>query len=82
MTIPKLSDAALRTMRFAEGLASPEEIFLAWILSLPDGVDAPRAAMAEIARLDRVRLHSFRGKRLRELFVAATECTVHKSLVN
>lgn len=76
MAIPKLSDSALRTMRFTEELASPEEIFLAWLLSLPDGVDASCAAAAEIARLDRAR--SVRGKRLRQLFVAAAECAVHK----
>ena len=74
MTIPKLSDSALRTILSAQGLASPEEIFLAWLLSLPDEVDASSAALVEVARLDRVRLHSAPGKRLRELFVAATAC--------
>jgi len=63
-------------MRLAEGPASPEEIFLAWLLSLPDGVDVSSAAAAEIVRLDHVRLRSVRGKRLRELFVAAAECAV------
>jgi hypothetical protein len=76
MAIPKLSDASLRMMRFADDLASPEEVFLVWLLSLPDGVDASGAAVAEIARLDCVRLHSARGRRLRELFVAATECSI------
>jgi hypothetical protein len=65
-------------MRLAEGLASPEEVFLAWLLSLPDGVDITSAATAEIVRIDRVRLRSTRGKRLRELFVAAAECAVPK----
>jgi hypothetical protein len=65
-------------MRFAEGSASPEEIFLAWLLSLPVGVDAPSAAATEVERLDRVRLRSAHGKRLRELFVAAAECAVPK----
>jgi len=69
-------------MRLAEGLASPEEVFLAWLLSLPDGVDITSAATAEIVRIDRVRLRSARGKRLRELFVAAAECAVPKGRLN
>jgi hypothetical protein len=78
VAIPNLSDTALRSMRLAEGPASPEEIFLAWLLSLPDGIDASDAAAAEIMRLDQARLRSLRGKRLRELFVAAAECAVPK----
>ena len=76
MAIPSLSDNALRTAPLAEGLASPEEIFLAWLLCLPDGVDASDAAAGEVVRLDRARLRSPRGKRLRELFVAASKCAV------
>jgi hypothetical protein len=56
-------------MRLAKGPASPEEIFPAWLLSLPDSVDASDAAAAEIVRLDRARLRLPRGKRLRELYV-------------
>lgn len=78
MAIPSFSDNALRMMRLAEGPASPEEIFLAWLLSLPDSVDASDAAAAEVVRLDRARLRSPRCKRLRELFVAAAECAVQK----
>jgi hypothetical protein len=59
-------------MRLAEGPASPAEIFLAWLLSLPDGIDVA----AEVVRLDRGELRSRRGKRLRELFVAAAECAI------
>jgi len=69
-------------MRLTEGLASPEEIFLAWLLSLPDGVNVSSAATAEIVRLDHARLRSVRGKRLRELFVAAAECAVPKGRLN
>jgi hypothetical protein len=63
-------------MRLAGGPASPEDIFLAWLLSLPDGVEAADAAAAEVVRLDRAQLRSRRGKRLRELFVAAAECAI------
>jgi hypothetical protein len=76
MAIPSLSDNALRMAPLAEGLASPEEMFLAWLLCLPDGVDACDAAAREVVRLDCTRLRSPRGKRLRELFVAAAKCAV------
>jgi hypothetical protein len=66
-------------MRLAEDLASPEDIFLAWLISLPDGVDPCEAAAAEIMRLDRVRLRSPRRKRLRELFAAAAKSAAPKS---
>lgn len=33
--------------------ASPEDVFLIWLLRLPDGADVAEAARAEIARLDR-----------------------------
>jgi hypothetical protein len=69
-------------MRLAEGPASPEEIFLAWLVSLPDGVDVSTAAAAKIVRLDLARLRSARGKRLRELFVAAAECAVPTGRLN
>jgi hypothetical protein len=78
VTIPSFSDNALSGMQRVEGSASPEEVFLAWLLSLPDSVDASDAAVAEIVRVDRAQLRSPRGKRLRELFVAAAECAVPK----
>jgi hypothetical protein len=56
--------------------ASPEEIFLAWVLCLPDGVDPSEATAAEVARLDTARSRSSRGERLRELFVAAIACSI------
>ena len=65
-------------MRQAEGLASPEEVFLAWLLGLPDGVDVSIAAAVEIVRLDHALLRSARGKKLRQLFLAATKCAVPK----
>jgi hypothetical protein len=78
LAIPSLSDNALEVMRLAEDLTSPEDIFLAWLLSLPDGVDPSDAAVAEIVRLDRARFRSPRRKRLRELFVAAAKSAAPK----
>jgi hypothetical protein len=78
VAIPSFSDNALRAMQRTEGSASPEEVFLAWLLSLPSDVDVTDAAAAEVVRLDRAQLRSRRGKRLRELFMAAAECAVPK----
>jgi hypothetical protein len=78
LAIPSFSDNALHAMRLTQGAASPEDIFLVWVLSLPDGVDVSVAAAAEIVRLDDARLRSTRVKRLRELFVAAAECAPPK----
>jgi hypothetical protein len=78
MAIPSLSDNALLSMGAPEDPASPEEIFLAWLLDLPDGLDASHAAALEVLRLDETLLRSRRSKRLRELFVAAAECAVQK----
>ena len=78
MAIPSLSDNALALMHQAKDPASPEEVFLAWLLNLPDSVNASDAAATEVVRLDRARLGSRRGKRLRELFVAAAQCSVPK----
>ena len=82
MAIPSFSDNALQMMRLAEDLASPEDIFLAWVLSLPDGVDPSDAAVAEIVRLDRARLCSPRRKRLRELFTAAAKSAAPSGRLN
>jgi hypothetical protein len=69
-------------MAAPEGPASPEEVFLAWLLSLPGGVDVSSAAAAEIVRLDHARLRSARGKKLRQLFLAATKCAVPRGRVS
>jgi hypothetical protein len=66
-------------MRLAEDLASPEDIFLAWLIRLPDGVDPSDAAAAEVVRLDRARLRSPSRERLRELFVAAAKSAATKN---
>jgi hypothetical protein len=76
--MPNLSDNALRMMKFIEGPASPEEFFLAWLFSLPNEVDVGQRAAAEVIRLDRAQPRSRRGKRLRQLFVAAAECALPK----
>jgi len=59
-------------------LPSPEEIFLCWLLDLPDGADIRAAAAQEIARLDRHRPLASGPKRLRALFESANECKLAK----
>jgi hypothetical protein len=82
VAIPGFSDNVLKTIQAAECPASPEEIFLTWLLRLPDGVDASEAAAAEVVRLDQRFLRSLRGKRLRELFVAAAKAAPAKRLLS
>jgi hypothetical protein len=67
-------DDAIALVLPSDRAPSPKEIFLAWLLGLPDGVDASEAAAAEIARLDRTRLPSPQCDKLRELFVEAATC--------
>jgi hypothetical protein len=82
VAIPSLSDNALALMRQTEGSDSPEDVFLAWLLSLPDDLDPSDAAAQQLVRLDRIRLRSPQGKRLRELFVAAAEFGAAKGRVS
>ena len=51
-------------------LPSPEDVFIAWLLWLPDGVDLPEAALQEVARLDRRPALSPGAERLRDLLLA------------
>ena len=51
-------------------LPSPEDVFIAWLLWLPDGVDLPEAALQEVARLDRRSALPPGAKRLRDLLLA------------
>ncbi len=51
-------------------LPSPEDVFIAWLLWLPDGADLPEAALQEVARLDRRPALSPGAKRLRDLLLA------------
>ncbi len=56
----------------AERLPSPEDVFFAWMLNLPAGADLPRAARAEIARIDGAGRDCSRLLHLRGLFQQAT----------
>ena len=46
----------------------PEDIFLAWLIALPDNADPVDAARIEIARIDRTGLANDNLSRLRALF--------------
>jgi hypothetical protein len=51
---------------------SPQELFLAWLVDLPDGISVAREAMNEIARIDAVPAPSKELLALRALFHQAT----------
>ena len=55
---------------YRRSLPSPEDIFIAWLLWLPDDVDLPEAALQEVARLDRRAALPPDAKRLRDLLLA------------
>jgi hypothetical protein len=61
---------------------TPEEIFFAWLLDLPDDVDPCAAAAEQIALIDRYPARSERARRLRELFVSAAESAAPKRRTN
>lgn len=50
----------------------PEEMFLAWVFGLPDGVDVGDAARSEIARIDGIAAPSDQLLMLRTLLEQAT----------
>ncbi len=52
---------------------SPEDVFLLWLLQLPERADVAEAARSEIARLDRAAPLSPGPARLRELMAEAAE---------
>jgi hypothetical protein len=54
-------------------LPSPEDIFLSWLLWLPDDADVPSAAADEVARLDRHAPLEPGAKRLRDLLLSAAD---------
>lgn len=54
-------------------LPRPEDIFLAWLMGLPQGADVRMAAAREVARLDRYAQLSAGPGRLRELLLAAAD---------
>ena len=51
----------------------PEDVFLLWLLQLPEGTDVAEAARKEIIRMDRNPPLSPKAARLRELMAEATE---------
>lgn len=50
-----------------------EDVFLAWLLHLPDGTDLAEAARREIDRLDEAAPLPHEPRRLRSLFVEAVQ---------
>ena len=67
--VPRQDGAASPHRR---SLPSPEDIFIAWLLWLPDDVDLPEAALQEVARLDRRAASPPGAKRLRDLLLAVS----------
>ena len=63
-----LQDGAASSERCS--LPSPEDVFIAWLLWLPDGVDLQEAALREVARLDRRPALPPGAERLRDLLLA------------
>ena len=61
-------DGAASSQR--RSLPSPEDVFIAWLLWLPDGVDLPEAALQEVARLDLRPALPPGAERLRDLLLA------------
>lgn len=56
----------------ASSLPAPEDVFLVWLLGLPDDADVAAAARTEVARLDRLVALPAAAVRLRALLVQAT----------
>lgn len=53
--------------------ASPEDVFLVWLMGLPADADVAAAARAEVARLDRAAPLRPGPARLRELMLEAAK---------
>ncbi|MEO3387433.1 hypothetical protein [Mesorhizobium sp. CAU 1741] len=62
--------AGLRERRSIAAL-KPEDVFMAWLISLPRGTDVACAAKAEIARIDRAASTHAGLSRLRDLLAQA-----------
>lgn len=56
--------------RWPSTRTEPEDVFLVWLLGLPDGTDPAEAARREIARIDAAGPADGRLHRLRALFGA------------
>lgn len=62
-------DAGRPGSRWPSARTSPEDVFLIWLLGLPEGADPAEAALAEIARLDAAAPLAAGPRRLRELMM-------------
>lgn len=56
--------------RWPSPRTEPEDVFIVWLLGLPEGADPAEAARTEIARIDAKGLADGRLHRLRALFDA------------
>jgi hypothetical protein len=61
-----------RPVRWPTAQSRAEDVFLAWVLGLPDDADIALAAKVEVARLDRSAPLPPGAERLREFLVEAT----------
>lgn len=64
---------ALSPVRSPLAQASPEDIFLAWLVGLPDGTDIAAAARDRIIRLDEAGFSSEPARKLRGLLEQAAD---------
>lgn len=65
----RAATAADPSRRWPAPQTRPEDVFLAWLLALPDGADTTEAARREIARLDRAAPLAPGPERLRQLMI-------------
>lgn len=65
-----------RSFRRSPRRPSPEDIFLAWLLDLPDDADIVEAARLEIARLEQAPPAGGADTRLCRLFTEAAEASM------
>lgn len=79
MNAPLRNRLASRALR-VRALPAPEDVFLAWLLSLPDDADVAAAARLEIARLDRKAPLSAGPLRLRQLMEQAVGGCCHRQV--
>lgn len=63
-------DATRAARRWPSPRTEPEDVFLVWLLGLPEGADPAAAARIEIARIDAAGLAQEKLRRLRALFCA------------
>lgn len=66
-TIRTAGDEGRPAARWPSSQTCPEDVFLAWLLGLPEGTDPAQAALVEIERIDRAAPRGAGPQRLREL---------------